>query len=374
MYSVSKSAGEQKFLSQLQRIQIRFASPKNIGKQDLIGFLRNLTTLINNGVSVPQALETLLSDVSYRKYNKLIRSLLDTVKSGSSLSAALQHFPDSFPSLMVHQIRVGEKAGSLQTTLGRIVRQLENSSRIRSFIIKKTTYPMVLLLAGAGSVSFMLTSVIPAFQKMYEQSGATLPGITEFVIGLSSIAHDYGAMVIAFAVALVLGLVAASRQKETRIRMDQMMLNMPLLGIWLRNLAILQFTETLSNLLESGFNLVDALPEAAKSVNNRFMRSRLLGLHRAIRQGERFSVALQREQHLLPPIVKQLVVIGERTGRLSEITAEIHAHLNTEVERKTAALLGALEPVLTTCLAIVIGGILLAVYLPMFDMIGTTRP
>ena len=143
-----------------------------------------------------------------------------------------------------------------------------------------------------------------------------------------------------------------------------------MLGVWFRNIAVLQFMDVLGNLMESGFTLADALAPGARAITNAHVRGKVLRLHAAVRRGERFSHALDAEGNLFPPIVRRLVIIGERTGRLGPITGQIRAHLRKDVEKYTTAILGTIEPVLTIALAAAIGGILLAVYLPMFDLIG----
>lgn len=360
-------------IAKLQSIKIGGGGGDKVKKKDLVRILSNISTLISNGVSIPQALETVYADPAYKKYKSMLRRLAETVKGGGKLSAALKLFPSVFPSLLVHQVQVGEKAGTIQVTLGRIVDQLENSSKMKSFIIKKLTYPCLLVTAGIGSVTFMMMCVIPTFQKMYEESGAALPWITEVLITASSFVQEYGIVTgIALAIAIT-AIVVAMKNPVSRLWIDCNILKVPMLGKWLRDLAILQFAETLGNLLDSGFTLVDALPAASRSVTNRYMQTRLLGLHVSLRGGEKFSVAMEREENLFPPVVKQLVVVGERTGRLVEVTGEIRNHLREDVEKTTGAMLGAIEPILTAGLAVVIGGILLAVYLPMFDMIGKTN-
>lgn len=360
-------------VAKLQNIQIGGDPGRKIKKKDLVRIIHNLTTLVSNGVSIPLALDTIMADSTYKKYRNLLRTLAETIKTGGTLSLGMKKFPETFPTLLVHQVQVGEQAGTIQKTLARIVGQLEQGSKMKSFIIKKITYPAILVVAGTGSVIFMLTCVIPTFQKMYEESGAVLPGITRLIIAISDFLQSNGIAIIIALAAATAGLSYALSNKRSRMWIDEHLLKLPVLGKWLRNLAILQFVETLGDLLDSGFNLVDALPAAARSVSNRHMRTRLLGLHGAIRQGQRFSTAMEREEDLFPPVVKQLVVVGERTGKLAEITREIREHLRDDVEKKTAAALGAIEPVLTAGLAVVIGGILLAVYLPMFDMIGNTK-
>ncbi len=366
----ARKRSTENWLVQLQNIQIGSDPGKKIKKKDLVRILQNLTTLVVNGVPMPQALDTILADPTYKKYRKILRCLSDTIKGGGSLSSGMKKFPATFPELMVHQVQVGERSGTIQLTLKRITEQLEHGSKMKSFIIKKMTYPMLLVVAGTGSVTFMLTCVIPTFQKMYEENGAVLPGITQFLIDLSQFMRDNGIVIGAALVGTVFGLVVAFKTPRSRAILDQYLLRIPLIGKWLRNMAILQFTETLTNLLQSGFNLVDALPPAARAVRNTYIRSHLMEIHAAIRRGEKFSVAMERQKDLFPPIVKQLVLVGERTGQLPEVTSQIRSHLRDDIEKTTSAMLGSIEPILTAGLAFAIGGILLAVYLPMFDMIG----
>ena len=370
---VSKSAKMPNILTRLHEIQIGGKKGDAIKKPDLIQVFKNLETMFSNGVSIPQALDTICKESTFSKYRNILRTIADTIKTGGSLSNGMKKFPDSFPGLMVHQIKIGEQAGTLQQTLRQIVRQLEDGSKIRSFIIKKMTYPALLVVAGIGSVTFMLTSVIPTFQKMYEDNGAVLPWITQFLIDVSEFMQNNAVVLIVGLAALISSIAFSLKHPTSRCFIDQWVLKIPLLGRWFRNLAILQFMETLSNLLDSGFNLVDALPPASKAVGNRYLRGKLQNLHSAIRRGEKFSSAMQREKDLFPPVVNQLVVIGEKTGQLPDITAEIREHLREEVQTSTSVMLGTIEPMLTSGLAFAIGGILLAVYLPMFDMIGSTN-
>jgi type IV pilus assembly protein PilC len=283
----------------------------------------------------------------------------------------MKRFPTVFSALLVHQIEVGETTGKLGDAVRRIVSQLENRSQLRSFLLKKLTYPCVLLSAGFCCVVFMLTNVIPTFQAMYKESGAVLPSITQFLVDLSSLCTQHGILVLLSMASAGLAIAAALANSTSRHAIDGWLLKVPLLGNWLRNVSILQFTETLGNLLESGIQLTDALPAAAKTVTNRYARERLLGLHAAIRRGEKLSSAMSSSQdHLFPPVVRQLVIVGEKSGKLAEVTRQIHTHLKADVEKHTAIMLAAIEPLITALLASVIGTILLAVYLPMFDMLS----
>jgi len=177
-------------------------------------------------------------------------------------------------------------------------------------------------------------------------------------------------MVLLALVALVSTVVGIRRQTAGRLWMDGWLLRLPMLGQFFKNISVLQFMEVLGNLMDAGFTVVEALESCAKSVGNRAIRQSILEMHEALTRGERFSDELGRHGDLFPPVVKQLVVVGEKTGTLSKTTVHIRAHLRREVETYTNVMLGAIEPIMTAGLATCIGGMVLAIYLPMFDMIG----
>lgn len=356
----------------LQSIQIGGTKLAKIRPKDLVRILQSLATLLENGVSLSSSLDAIHSDRNFKGSREILLHLSQTVKTGGSLSSAMKKYPTTFAPLIVHQVEIGESTGELNRSLSRLVTQLENRSALRSFLIKKLTYPCLLMAAGLGCVVFMLTSVIPTFQKMYQDSGAVLPWITQLLVDISDFIMTRGPTIALSLAAVVGGAIAAYCHSRMGVAIDRFMLRLPMIGPWLNNIAILQFSETLSNLLNSGFILVEALPGAARTVTNRYVRQRLNGIHASVRRGERFSGAINKEQDVFPPVVKQLVVVGERTGRLAEVSRQIHQHLKQDVEKLTATMLASIEPILTIGLAIVIGGILLAVYLPMFDMIGQT--
>ena len=338
--------------------------------KDRVPILRNLCTLIKNGVGLPAAVGALREDPANRRYAALFDAVRDSVATGSTLSGALAAFPDSFPPLLVHQLRVGERAGTLPDSLNRVAAQLEQAAGLKAFLIKKLSYPALVTVAGCGAVAFMILCVIPTFDDLYEESGATLPAATRFLVWVGDVVSGHWFAILAGLAAAVGGAVWALRDPACRAKIDRACVKLPGLGKWFRDVAVLQFVDVLGNLMESGFTLADALVPASEAITNAHMKARVRRLHGAVRRGERFSAALAAEGDLFPPVVKQLVTIGERTGRLAPITEEIRAHLRADVEKTTATLLGTIEPVLTILLAAAIGGILMAVYLPMFDLIG----
>ncbi len=365
-----KKQGLEGLLQTLSQIQIGGGAALRIRRKDLVYIFRNLSTLLVNGLSLAKALETLREEKELKRYRPLIESLERHVTNGAMLSTAMNEWPDSFSELMINQIRIGERSGSLSETIVRIAEQLENGANIRSAIAKKLTYPCLLATAGAGALTFMLLYVVPTFENMYAESGAELPGITQFLITVGQVLTTYGWAVALGLVAVVATVIAIWRQPAGRLAMEQMAFRIPVLDSWLRSIALLQFTDVLGNLMESGFNLADALPHTSKAISSRVIRSSVEQLQTAVLRGERFSRELEKRADIFPPVVTQLVLIGERTGTLPNATKHIRQHLRREVERYTGILTGSIEPVMTIGLAVSIGGILLAVYLPMFDMIG----
>jgi type IV pilus assembly protein PilC len=370
MSNFSGATNNQNIFQKLQNIQIGGGSGPKIKKRDMIFILRNISILVENGLSLPKALETLVQEQSLKKHSPMLQEIKSRVENGEAFSEALALYPDAFSDIMVGQVRIGERSGTIPATLGRIMHQLEHADNLRGQIIKKLSYPALLITAGSGAVTFMLLYVVPTFEGIYSKAGAKLPAITQFLIDVGAFGTTYGWMILLGMVGIVGGIVSIRRSEKGRLWMDTSLLKVPLLGQWFKNLAVLQFMEVLGNLMDAGFTVVEALKSCAGAVGNRAVRQSINEMHDALTNGERFSDELARHSDLFPPVVNQLVIVGEKTGTLSKTTMHIRAHLRREVETYTNVLLGAIEPIMTLGLAGAIGCILLAIYLPMFDMIG----
>ena len=372
--TVSNPAAKQgqSFLQKLNNIQIGGSQQAGvkIKKRDMIFILRNISILVENGLSLPRAMDALVNEKSLRKYVAVLQEVKQRVENGEAFSDAMSRFPQSFNELMVEQIRIGEKSGTIPATLNRIMHQLEHADNLKGVIIKKLSYPALLVTAGSGAITFMLMYVVPTFEKVYSSSGTKLPGVTQFLIDVGQFATTYGWMVLLAVILLVASIVVLRRNPVTRLQMDAGLLKVPLLGQWFKNLSVLQFMEVLGNLMDAGFTVVEALKACGNAVGNRAVRQRVHDMHEALLRGERFSTELQKHSDLFPPVVNQLVVVGEKTGTLSKTTVHIRAHLRREVETYTNVMVGTIEPVTTIGLASAIGCILLTIYLPMFDMIN----
>lgn len=339
-------------------------------RRDLLFIVSNLATLVGNGLSLPKALATLATEQSLRQHADMLESIRRKVEAGESFSAALAAYPGTFNELMVYQVRVGERSGTVAEALVRISEQLEKHNKIRSVVIKRLSYPLVVVVAGVLVVGFMLGYIVPVFQETYEKAHIPLPFITRLLMAVAAVLASYGWMI----PLLVVGLVFAWRRARASAvwgpKVDRMLLRLPIVGSWFRDVAVLQFIDVLGTMLDSGFKVVDALGPAAGSVRNAAVRKAVEQLKAAVTRGERLSRELERHAALFPPVISQLVIVGEQTGKLAQTARQVSEHLERQIERKTDVMVGTIEPVLTVGLATSIGFVLLAIYLPMFDMIN----
>jgi type IV pilus assembly protein PilC len=345
--------------------------PRRLKPQDLTNILRNLATLVGNGVSLPKALATLAQEDSLAKCHEVLDAVRRKVETGAPFSSALAECMDGCDHITTSQIRVGERAGNLAETLQHLAETRDKAGELRSQVIKKLAYPGMLVVLGSGLITFLLMYVVPVFEQTYAEAKVPLPFITKALITFGGLAKKYLWIIAAAGVFTAVGLKQLRKSGQIAARMDHAVLRTPVFGKWLRDMAVLQVMDVLNNLMTAGFTLAESLRQTADSVGNRAVRQGVRNLQQAVERGERFSRELERQHDLFPPIVNQLVIVGESTGQLTKATLDICNHLRREIERKTNIMVGMLEPILTISLASAIAVILLAIYLPMFDMVNT---
>lgn len=368
----SKSADTRSSLAELWHVLTKPRKANDhLKPQELTFILSNLSTLVGNGVPLPKALATLAKEDTLAKHKDVLESLRRKVESGMPFSTAISQFPHITDSLTINQIRLGERSGTLADTLKKLSTSRNKTAELRKDVIKKLSYPALLIFVGSGLITFLLIYVVPVFQETYDDAGVPLPFITRVLIGVGMFAKQYLWMFAAAIVLICFSIKQLRKREELALRMDRFLLRIPMLGNWLRDMAVLQLMEVLQNLMEAGYTLAEALRETADSVGNRFVRRGVRDLQTAVQRGEKFSRELERHEEMFPPIVNQLVIVGESTGQLTRATNDICDYLRKEIERKTGMMVGALEPILTISLAAAIAVVLLAIYLPMFDMVGT---
>jgi type IV pilus assembly protein PilC len=377
--SAGAAAVRSRYASTAGGVRLKFLGKRKNQSQvklkdrDLVFILRNLATLTESGVSLPKALGTLADERALEKHRDMLLTIRRHLENGETFSSALAHFGATFDTVMVSQIKVGEHSGTLNETLMNVARHREEGHRLRSEIIRKLAYPMLLVVMGSAVIMFLLTYVIPVFKETYDKANVSLPFITTLLIAIGEFAKNYGLFVLGFLVAAALVIRQLRKRADLAYKMDAKLLQAPVFGHWLRDIAVLQLMEVLGSLMDAGYNLAEALGEAAQAIGNRAIRQSVRDLQNAVRRGEKFSRELERHGETFPPIVSQLVIVGEQTGTLAKATTHIRDHLQREIERKTNLFVGTIEPTLTISLAAAIAAILMAIYLPMFDMVNTIK-
>ncbi|MEM9587191.1 MAG: type II secretion system F family protein [Planctomycetota bacterium] len=359
------------FLRKLQSIEIgpkRAGDPTRISPVALAQLLRLLLMLLENGLSLPRALGSLAKDRSTLRYRHVLVRMKQVIEAGGSISEAMAGFPRTFGLMQVRQIRIGERTGSLETAMTRVCEQIERRVALRKRIIKKVSYPILITVAGLGLTVFMCVVVVPEFETVYSSSGVDLPLVTRVVTGASRNLFRYGIFaLLAIPVLIVLWILGRSRPSVSR-QMDKVLLGLPVVGPWLRDAAVLQFAEAVSSMVECGYTPVDAVETAVPCVRNLAVRSAVESVNSGVRRGERLSVELERYPQYFPATLCQLVAVGEQSGEFGRAMRGTCNHLRERLESRIDASVALLEPMLTIGLAVLIGGIVLSIYTPMFHM------
>lgn len=334
----------------------------------LVDLLRLLLMLLQNGLPLPKALESLCADRAARRWLPVLRRLAKTVRQGGSLSVAMSHFPKTFSSVQIQQIKIGERTGSLQRAIDQMCSGLERKVATRRKIIKKLSYPLLIMCAGSGLVIFMITYVVPEFESVFSSSGVTLPMITRVVSALSRATLHYGPIALIGAGATA-GFVAFMRSKpKGRLAIDRLLLRIPVFGGWIRDAGALQFADAVMSMIESGFTPVEAVEASVPCVRNRSIRLAASDVCRGVQRGERLSSEMERFPELFPATLCQLIHVGEQSGEFGQAMVGACRHLRFQLERRIDGAVSAIEPILTLSLAGVIGTVVMSIYMPMFHM------
>ena len=339
-----------------------------VSKRDLASLLGMLLMLLENGLSLQKAMEALSLDRACRKHRMLLNNLRMRVVAGESLSRSMVAFPKVFSATMVHHIALAESSGTLLDSLHRIVQNIEESLELRRKLIQKLSYPAVVVTAGLGLITFMLVSVVPQFEKIYSESEVSLPWVTSVVTATSRVASRF-VWLIPLAVAggfLIYRSIRAN--PKTSIAFDAMLLRVPGIKNLLLDLSAIEYLRSALVLCEAGFVPLDALTQAAKSVPNRYARQLLTQVAIDVQRGQKISLALRKCEFLFPNSVMQLIGVGEQTGGLTQACLGASRLVKRRLENRINAALGILEPAMTISLAICVGWIVLAIYMPMFRM------
>ena len=340
---------------------------KRVRQKDLVLFSRQLSTLIGAGVPIVQGLTILLEQIENPAFKKVVASIREDIESGTSITEALSRHPTVFGELYVSMVRSGELGGILDVILERLSAYLESAAALRGKIRSAMIYPAVIGLVAGGVTAFLLIVVVPTFVKIFEQAGAKLPLPTQILLAVSNFLRRYIIFVIIGLIAFVVGLRQYYRTEAGSMYIDRLLLRIPLFGPLLRKVAVAKFTKTFGTLVKSGVPILQALETVAKTSGNRVIEKAVLQAKESIREGERISDPL-KASGAFPPMVTQMISVGEETGNLDAMLSKIAEFYEQEVDAAVSGLTSLIEPVIVVFMGVIIGAIAVAMYMPMFEL------
>jgi len=340
-----------------------------IKTREIVIFTRQFATMINAGLPLVQSLEILAEQTENAAFQKIIRDVLYDVESGNTLADAMGKHPKAFSKLFVSMVSAGEAGGILDTILLRLAVFLEKADALTRKVKGAMIYPGVVLTVAVGAVVILLVFVIPTFQDMFAASGVPLPLPTQIVIGISGLLQAYWWAILMGAAAAFFAIRQIYKTDQGELLIDTLLLKFPILGDVQRKAAVARFTRTLGTLVSSGVAILDGLEITAKTAGNRVIQDAVMNSRASIAGGDTISAPL-RESKAFPPMVVQMINVGEQTGGLDEMLSKIADFYDDEVDAAVTALLSVLEPVMIVVLGVVVGGMIVAMYLPIFDMVS----
>ncbi|HUU46457.1 MAG TPA: type II secretion system F family protein [Acidobacteriota bacterium] len=349
--------------------QINFRIGTGIKKVHISRFTRQFSTMISAGLPMVQCLDILAKQMEAAEMRRVVGEVKESVSSGSTLAEALGRHKKVFDDLYVNMVEAGEVGGALDTILIRLANYREKADALIRKVRGAMVYPAVVMVVAIGVTFAMLTWIVPVFAKMFSGLGAELPGPTQAVLAISNF---LGANILFIFAALIGGIVAlrfSLKTEKGRLYFDSFLLKAPLIGTLVRKSAVSRFTRTLGTLISSGVSILEALEITAKTAGNRVIHDAIRRSVLAIAEGDTITGPL-KETGVFPPMVTQMISVGEKTGGLDEMLSKIADFYDEEVDAAVSALTSIIEPVIIVFMGVVIGGILIAMYLPMFDIIG----
>lgn len=345
-----------------------FKKGDKINAQDICMMSRQIATMLGAGVTLIQTLEMIGQGHAKQSMRSLIGEISDEVKSGNPLSSALKKHPNHFDDLYCDLVETGEQSGALETIYDRIALYKEKAEALKSKIKKAMFYPIAVLVVAFIVTTILLIFVVPQFEEIFSSFGAELPAFTQFVLGISAFLQNYGIFVGAGVFAFGLAFARAHKSSlDLRDKVDKRILNIPVIGEILKKAAIARFTRTLSTTFAAGVPLIGALDSAAGASGNAVFRDAILFIKREVAGGIQMNVAM-RSTGVFPDMVTQMIAIGEESGAVDEMLSKIATIYEAEVDDMVDGLTSLLEPMIMAVLGVVIGGLIVAMYLPIFQM------
>jgi type IV pilus assembly protein PilC len=345
---------------------IPFLQPK-VKEKEVVIFCRVFATMINAGLPLMQCLTLLAEQEKNKTFKNIIIAVKDDIEGGSTLTDALKKFPNVFDELFVNLVAAGESGGILDVILNRLSAYMEKMMKLKAKVKGAMTYPAAVLVISLGVVVLMLVKVIPVFAKMFENMGGQLPAPTQFLVNLSNWAQHWWWMVLAIIIAAVFAFRQFKRTEKGAYMIDSTILKAPIFGEVLRKSAVAKFSRTLSTMMSSGVPILEGLGIVSKTAGTVIIENALLKTRQSISEGKTIAEPLA-DTGIFPTMVVQMIAVGEATGALDAMLSKIADFYDDEVDTAVDAMTALLEPVMMAFLGTLVGGMLIAMYLPIFKI------
>ncbi len=347
--------------------RITFFKRRRVKEKDIVVFTRQFATMIDAGLPLVQCLEILASQQNNATFKEVLLKVKGDVEAGSTFADALRKHPHIFNELFCNLVAAGEAGGILDTILNRLANYIEKSMNLKKKVKGAMVYPATVLAIALLVAAGMLIFVIPVFQKMFADMGGTLPAFTQLVINISELLRRYFVVIIAALVLLVFLFRRYYKTESGREAVDNALLKIPVFGELIRKVAIAKFTRTLSTMLSSGVPILESLDIVARTAGNKIIEKAILKTKMSIGEGKTIAEPLAAS-NIFPPMVVQMISVGESTGALDSMLSKVADFYDDEVDAAVAALTSLLEPLLMVFLGGTIGALVIAMYLPIFQM------
>ncbi len=338
-----------------------------VKQKEVVIFSRQFSTMISAGLPLIQCLDILAAQEQNKAFSRVIRTIKEDIEGGSTLSDALRKHPRVFDDLFINMIAAGEAGGILDTILNHLATYLEKAMKLKRKVRGAMTYPAVVLGMSIIIVTLLLVKVVPVFQNIFAGMGRELPFVTQALITISSFMTDNSLYLVGAIIVIVVLLARFYRTDKGRYLFDRFILKPPVIGPLMRKVAIAKFTRTLSTLISSGVPILDGLEIVSRTAGNKIVEKALMETRKNISEGKTIAEPLAATT-VFPPMVVQMIAVGEATGSLDSMLSKIADFYDDEVEVAVAAMTSLLEPMLMVFLGGVVGGIIVAMYLPIFQL------
>jgi type IV pilus assembly protein PilC len=347
---------------------VSWAQP-GVTETDVILFCRQFSTMLDAGLPIIQCLDILQQQQENKRFKKILKDVKESVEGGQTFAEALKKYPRQFDDLFVNMVAAGEASGVLDTILKRLSTYLEKAAKLKKRIKGAMVYPAITFLVAIVVVGVIMVFVIPVFEQMFSDFGGQLPAPTQIVVNLSRMIR---ANILYLLGAVALAVFALRRVRKTekgRAAIDRYLLTVPVFGPLLRRVAVAKFSHTLGTMLTSGVSILDALDIVAKTSGNKTVETAIYRVRQGIAEGRTMSEPLA-ESGVFPAMVCQMIAVGESTGALDTMLIKIADFYDEEVDQAVENLTAAIEPVMMIFMGVIIGGLVVSMYLPIFKMAG----